>query len=737
MKNTMKILSRVVLIGFICVLFSLCNSKEVKAAVINYNRIEGGSFYGPGEANDNEVVTFAFTPPDAYYVSNADVEDLVRGGIACEIISGDSDRKSTVMFRFTVPANGTTINVSVSCSQRTNRPLVFFVNGSGATSPAEGSHQYLAYEDVAITATPDPGNIFVNWTTTQNHGTFADASSASTTYTMSDQAETIWANFATAPTITFDANGGSVSPTYAQVGTNRKLASLPTPTWTGHNCIGWFTQATGGVEVTENTEFTSNTTIYAHWENATAAPTITTTSLPNGTVGEAYSQSLQASGGSGALSWEITSGTPPHFSLSSSGVLSGTPDSVGQYPFTVKVTDALDRSDTKDLTITIYSAAATHTVTFDPNGNGATVSPATRTTKPDGTIETYPTPQWTGHTFAGWYTAASGGTPVPTDRVYNANTRIYAHWTETPPPTTNHTVTYKVVHGKWNDGSTGDKTETVADNGHLASIPAVGNEPDANYKAGSWSPSTPNTSTAITSDKEYTYTYVPESATTYTVTTSDDGHGSAEASPTSGITGTRVTITAIPDRDYQFKEWRVIRGGVDLDNRRRSQTTFNIGNANVEVKAIFEKKDRKKDDDDDDDDHEDSSSPAPAKPINPNAIINSSFTMTGGMSGIVKIGPQVQGSAAQAVFKANTPAGWKEAFSFNMTVNDKADYTLKKGILSFKIPSQYLKAGRKFAILGIDKNGKVKMFPDIDTKDDTITMNIDIEGYAFDLIYFD
>ncbi len=29
------------------------------------------------------------------------------------------------------------------------------------------------------------------------------------------------------------------------------------------------------------------------------------------------------------------------------------------------------------------------------------------------------------------------------------------------------------------------------------------------------------------------------------------------------------------------------------------------------------------------------------------------------------------------------------------------------------------------------------MFPDIDIKDETLTANIDVEGYAFDLIYFD
>lgn len=134
------------------------------------------------------------------------------------------------------------------------------------------------------------------------------------------------------------------------------------------------------------------------------------------------------------------------------------------------------------------------------------------------------------------------------------------------------------------------------------------------------------------------------------------------------------------------------------------------------------------------DHHEDAPAPVP-KPVNPNAVIGMSFIGT--PTGSVKIGPQVQGIAAQLAFSMNTPAGWKEAFTFNMTVNDKADYSLKKGTLSFGIPTQYQKAGRKYAILGLDKNRKVKVFNDIDLKPDTITVNLDIEGYAFDLIYSD
>lgn len=67
-------------------------------------------------------------------------------------------------------------------------------------------------------------------------------------------------------TITFNANGGTVSPTSATTGTNGKLSSLPTPTHATDTFKGWFTAAIGGTAVTTNTVFTQNTTIFAQWE---------------------------------------------------------------------------------------------------------------------------------------------------------------------------------------------------------------------------------------------------------------------------------------------------------------------------------------------------------------------------------------------------------------------------------------------------------------------------------------
>jgi hypothetical protein len=70
----------------------------------------------------------------------------------------------------------------------------------------------------------------------------------------------------------------------------------------------------------------------------TPALSITTSGLPGATVGTAYSTTLAASGGSGTKSWTITAGSlPAGLSLSSSGVLSGTPTAPGTSSFTAKV----------------------------------------------------------------------------------------------------------------------------------------------------------------------------------------------------------------------------------------------------------------------------------------------------------------------------------------------------------------------------------------------------------------
>lgn len=65
---------------------------------------------------------------------------------------------------------------------------------------------------------------------------------------------------------------------------------------------------------------------------------VTTSSLPSAEQGEVYSATLTASGGSSPYTWSLLSGSlPPGLSLSSGGVLSGTPAGTGVWSFTVQV----------------------------------------------------------------------------------------------------------------------------------------------------------------------------------------------------------------------------------------------------------------------------------------------------------------------------------------------------------------------------------------------------------------
>lgn len=67
-------------------------------------------------------------------------------------------------------------------------------------------------------------------------------------------------------TVTFDANGGTVTPSGAVTGADGKLSALPTPTRSGsYRFDGWFTEAGAGTQVTPDTVFIKDGTIYARW----------------------------------------------------------------------------------------------------------------------------------------------------------------------------------------------------------------------------------------------------------------------------------------------------------------------------------------------------------------------------------------------------------------------------------------------------------------------------------------
>jgi len=111
---------------------------------------------------------------------------------------------------------------------------------------------------------------------------------------------------------------------------------------------------------------TGNTYFISGWgSNIPPVLTVSTTSLPGGTRGTAYSQSVQASGGTTPYNWSISAGLlPTGLSISSTGAISGTPSATGTFNFTLQVADSAAGTDTQELSITIVSPPALNITTL-------------------------------------------------------------------------------------------------------------------------------------------------------------------------------------------------------------------------------------------------------------------------------------------------------------------------------------------------------------------------------------
>ena len=107
-------------------------------------------------------------------------------------------------------------------------------------------------------------------------GTYSCTVTPTSNYTWQDgttEAKTLTWKIATPYTVTFNPNGGSVSPVSAKTDVNGKV-TLPTATRTGYTFNGWYTAASGGAKLTSDAVYTADTTIYAQW---TAQQNITVT----------------------------------------------------------------------------------------------------------------------------------------------------------------------------------------------------------------------------------------------------------------------------------------------------------------------------------------------------------------------------------------------------------------------------------------------------------------------------
>ena len=88
-------------------------------------------------------------------------------------------------------------------------------------------------------------------------------------------------------------------------------------------------------------------------------PAILTATLPGVILGQSYSQTLAASGGTAPYTWSVASGSlPAGITLSGGGILSGTPSATGSSTFTIQAQDGAAAKTTRSFTIAVNPALA-------------------------------------------------------------------------------------------------------------------------------------------------------------------------------------------------------------------------------------------------------------------------------------------------------------------------------------------------------------------------------------------
>ncbi len=218
--------------------------------------------------------------------------------------------------------------------------------------------------------------------------------------------------------ITYNANGGSVSPASKKINIGDSVGTLPTPTApTGKSFSNWYTGLTDGTVVTSSYTPNSNITIYARYYKDVTGATVSPSSI---SLIKGNEETL------------IVSNVEEEYTFSSNDENIATVDQTGKVTGTGVGTTTITITGStsgKTKTIEVTVEASTYTVTLNTQDGTLTQTYITQEIgTPIGELPV-PTPP-ENYEFDAWYTELTGGIEVTSSYMPNSNVTIYARYTE-------------------------------------------------------------------------------------------------------------------------------------------------------------------------------------------------------------------------------------------------------------------------------------------------------------------
>jgi uncharacterized repeat protein (TIGR02543 family) len=208
--------------------------------------------------NDNGYITGknnGYATVTAYIEGMEDINDTCNVTVYTE---------QTIIYPQNISLNKTSINLKVG----NNEKLSYTIEPSNANTNIkwETSNNKVATVNNGLVKAVGEGSATITVKTSNNLYATCSVSVSKNQVT-------------TKYTLTYNANGGSVSPTSKTLNRGDKYGTLPTPTRSGYTFSGWYTEKNGGNKVGSNTTISSNTTIYAHWQKNKENVPVTSISL--------------------------------------------------------------------------------------------------------------------------------------------------------------------------------------------------------------------------------------------------------------------------------------------------------------------------------------------------------------------------------------------------------------------------------------------------------------------------